>query len=159
MVAIVTGQGLGLQSSSSTALGNRGVLGNAAFGQTGEQVYVNAANGNLMLQDRDQLLLGQGINGAVYRAYNSLGQLNWREGASRTVDGLAGTLNEADSTITLTDWDGSQTKFAFDAARNLYVSTAGVGANVGDANQPGPTVVATTGPRATLQFDAATNSW
>ncbi|OXI15699.1 LysM peptidoglycan-binding domain-containing protein [Burkholderia sp. AU15512] len=159
MVAIVTGQGLGLQSSSSTALGNRGVLGNAAFGQMGEQVYVNAANGNLMLQDRDQLLLGQGINGAVYRAYNSLGQLNWREGASRTVDGLAGTLNEAGSTITLTDWDGSQTKFAFDATRNLYVSTAGVGANVGNANQPGPTAVTTTGPRATLQFDAATNSW
>ncbi|WP_175875910.1 LysM peptidoglycan-binding domain-containing protein [Burkholderia sp. BCC0097] len=159
MVAIVTGQGLGLQSSSSTALGNRGVLGNAAFGQTGEQVYVNAANGNLMLQDRDQLLLGQGINGAVYRAYNSLGQFNWREGASRTVDGLTGTLNEAGSTITLTDWDGSQTKFAFDAARNLYVSTAGVGANVGDANQPGPTAVTTTGPRATLQFDASTNSW
>ncbi|NTZ06233.1 LysM peptidoglycan-binding domain-containing protein, partial [Burkholderia metallica] len=159
MVAIVTGQGLGLQSSSSTALGNRGVLGNAAFGQTGEQVYVNAANGNLMLQDRDQLLLGQGINGAVYRAYNSLGQLNWREGASRTVDGLTGTLNEAGSTITLTDWDGSQTKFAFDAARNLYVSAAGVGANVGDANQPGPTAVTTTGPRATLQFDASANSW
>lgn len=159
MVAIVTGQGLGLQSSSSTALGNRGVLGNAAFGQTGEQVYVNAANGNLMLQDRDQLLLGQGINGVVYRAYNSLGQLNWREGASRTVDGLTGTLNEAGSTITLTDWDGSQTKFAFDAARNLYVSTAGVGANVGDANQPGPTAVTTTGPRATLQFDASANSW
>ncbi|KWO45612.1 hypothetical protein WT97_10815 [Burkholderia sp. MSMB1459WGS] len=135
------------------------MLGNAVFGQTGEQVYVNAANGNLMLRDRDQLLLGQGINGAVYRAYNSLGQLNWREGASRAVDGLTGTLNEVGSTITLTDWDGSQTKFAFDAARNLYVSTAGVGANVGDANQPGPTAVTTTGPRATLQFDAATNSW
>ncbi|MGT0194101.1 LysM peptidoglycan-binding domain-containing protein [Burkholderia pyrrocinia] len=159
MVAIVTGQGLGLQSSSSTALGSRGVLGNAAFGQTGEQVYVNAANGNLMLQDRDQLLLGQGINGAVYRAYNSLGQLNWREGASHTVDGLTGTLNEAGSTITLTDWDGSQTTFAYDAARNLYVSMAGVGANVGDASQPGPTVVTTTGARATLQFDAFTNSW
>lgn len=159
MVAIVTGQGLGLQSSSSTALGGRGVLGNAAFGQTGEQVYVNAANGNLMLQDRDQLLLGQGINGAVYRAYNSLGQLNWREGASRTVDGLTGTLNEAGSTITLTDWDGSQTTFAYDAACNLYVSKAGVGANVGDANQPGPTAVTTTGPRATLQFDGSTNSW
>jgi len=159
MVAIVTGQGLGLQSSSSTALGSRGVLGNAAFGQTGEQVYVNAANGNLMLQDRDQLLLGQGINGAVYRAYNSLGQLNWREGASRTVDGLTGTLNEAGSTITLTDWDGSQTTFAYDAARKLYVSTAGVGASAGDANQPGPLTVTTTGPRATLQFDTAANNW
>uniref|UniRef100_UPI00131E28D4 hypothetical protein n=1 Tax=Burkholderia metallica TaxID=488729 RepID=UPI00131E28D4 len=159
MVAIVTGQGLGLQSSSSTALGNRGVLGNAAFGQTGEQVYVNAANGNLMLQDRDQLLLGQGINGAVYRAYNSLGQLNWRDGVSRKVDGLTGTLNATGSTITLTDWDGSQTTFAYDATRNLYVSTAGVGASAGDANQPGPTAVTTTGPRATLQFDASTNSW
>ncbi|GAU06915.1 Rhs family protein [Burkholderia stabilis] len=135
------------------------MLGNAAFGQTGEQVYVNAANGNLMLQDRDQLLLGQGINGAVYRAYNSLGQLNWREGASRTVGGLTGTVNEAGSTITLTDWDGSQTTFAYDAARNLYVSTAGVGANVGDALKPGPAEVTTTGPRATLRFDASTNSW
>ncbi|QVN23622.1 LysM peptidoglycan-binding domain-containing protein [Burkholderia pyrrocinia] len=159
MVAIVTGQGLGLQSSSSTALGSRGVLGNAAFGQTGEQIYVNAENGNLMLQDRDQLLLGQGINGTVYRAYNSLGQLNWREGASRTVDGLTGTLNAADSTITLTDWDGSVTMFAYDATRKLYVSKAGVGANIGDANKPGPVAVATTGPRATLQFDEQTNSW
>ncbi|VWD13659.1 Rhs family protein [Burkholderia lata] len=174
MVAIVTGQGLGLQSSSSTALGNRGVLGNAAFGQTGEQVYVNAANGNLMLQDRDQLLLGQGINGAVYRAYNSLGQLNWREGATRTVRGLTGAsstvdsatlvndwgaLNTVGSTVTLTDWDGSQTTFAYDATRNVYVSTAGIGANVGNTDKPGPADMTTTGARATLQFDAAANSW
>ncbi|VWC60972.1 hypothetical protein [Burkholderia lata] len=76
MVAIVTGQGLGPQSSSSTALGSRGVLGNAAFGQAGEQVYVNAANGNPMLKDRDQLPLGQGINGSVYRAYR--GNLDFR---------------------------------------------------------------------------------
>ncbi|KVT75692.1 hypothetical protein WT25_02040 [Burkholderia territorii] len=140
-------------------MGSRGVLGNAAFGQTGEQVYVNAANGNLMLQDRDQLLLGQGINGAVYRAYNSQGQLNWREGATRSVGGLTGAPNSAGSTVTLTDWDGSQTTFAYDTTRQLYISTAAVGANVGDTNKAGPADVTTTGARATLQFDAAANCW
>ena len=54
MVAIVTGNGLGLQSSS-LGLGSKGQVGGAAFGQGGEQLYVNAANGNLVIRDRDEL--------------------------------------------------------------------------------------------------------
>ncbi|OLL30852.1 hypothetical protein BTH42_14850 [Burkholderia sp. SRS-W-2-2016] len=144
MVAIVTGNGLGLQSSSALGLGARGQVGNASFGQTGEQIYVNAANGNLVIQDLDQLLLGQGVNSAIHRAYNSLGQFagdNWRPGGSRTVDGLTGTLNTAGSTITRTDWDGTAITYAYDGTRNLYVATSGTGA------------------RATLAFDAASNTW
>ena len=53
MVAIVTGNGLGLQSSSALGLGARGQLGEASAGQAGERIYVNAANGNLIVQDRD----------------------------------------------------------------------------------------------------------
>ncbi|MDR6411297.1 LysM peptidoglycan-binding domain-containing protein [Paraburkholderia terricola] len=144
MVAIVTGNGLGLQSSSALGLGARGQIGEASFGQTGEQIYVNAANGNLVIQDRDQLLLGQGVNSSLYRAYNSQGQLagdNWRPGGMRTVDGLSGTLNAAGSTVSRTDWDGTAITYLYDATRHLYVATSGNGA------------------RNTLSFDAASSTW
>ena len=75
MVAIVTGNGLGLQSSSALGLGSRGQIGNAVFGQNGERLFVNAANGNLIIQDRDQFLAGKGISSELHRAYNSQGQL------------------------------------------------------------------------------------
>ncbi|KVT73106.1 hypothetical protein WK58_13955 [Burkholderia ubonensis] len=162
MVAIVTGQGLGLQMSSALGLGNSGVLGNAPFGQSGEQIYVNAANGNLMLQDRDQLLLGRGVNGAIYRAYNSLGQLTgdgWQSGATRSVSGLSGALNSVGSTVTLTDWDGSQTVFKYDAASGAYVATAQAGVSVSEGQNGGAAVAVPSTARATLAFDAASNAW
>ncbi|WP_185734241.1 LysM peptidoglycan-binding domain-containing protein [Burkholderia stagnalis] len=162
MVAIVTGQGLGLQMSSALGLGNNGVLGNASFGQSGERIYVNAANGNLMLQDRDQLLLGRGVNGAIYRAYNSMGQLTgdgWQSGTTRSVGSLSGALNSVGSTVTLTDWDGSQTVFKYDAASAAYVSTAHSGVSVTDGANGGASVAAPSSSRATLSFDAASNAW
>ncbi|MEZ0604618.1 hypothetical protein ACAX43_21030 [Paraburkholderia sp. IW21] len=144
MVAIVAGNGLGLQSSSALGLGDRGQIGNASFGQTGEQIYVNAATGNLMIQDRDELLLGQGVNSQIYRAYNSQGKLmgdNWRPGGLRTVDGLTGTLNSVGSTVTRTDWDGTAMTYLYDASRKVYVATSGVGA------------------RSVLSFDATSSTW
>ncbi|CAD6548971.1 scabin-related ADP-ribosyltransferase [Paraburkholderia metrosideri] len=163
MVAIVTGNGLGLQSSSALGLGARGQVGSATFGQTGEQIYVNAANGNLVIQDRDQLLLGQGGNASVNRAYNSLGQFagdNWRPGGSRKVDDLTGTLNSAGSKVTLTDWDGSTTVYQYDASRNVYVSTGPIGVSVAQGDfKPGYSDVTSAGAHATLSFDAATHSW
>ncbi|MGF6647339.1 LysM peptidoglycan-binding domain-containing protein [Paraburkholderia sp. GAS82] len=160
MVAIVTGNGLGLQSSSALGLGERGRIGNAAFGQTGEQIYVNAATGNLMIQDRDELLLGQGVNSEIYRAYNSQGKIvgdNWRPGGMRTVDGLTGTLNAAGSTVTRTDWDGSAITYLYDAQRKLYVAMAGVGASA--STGLGFSQVSTTGARATLSFDSSASTW
>ncbi|MBN3815101.1 LysM peptidoglycan-binding domain-containing protein [Paraburkholderia sp. Se-20369] len=162
MVAIVTGQGLGLQMSSALGLGNSGVLGNASFGQSGERIFVNASNGNLMLQDRDQLLLGRGVNGAIYRAYNSMGQLTgdgWQSGTTRSVGSLSGALNSVGSTVTLTDWDGSQTVFKYDAASAAYVSTAQSGVSVTDGANGGASVAAPSSTRATLAFDAASNAW
>ncbi|OXI87197.1 hypothetical protein CFB40_16105 [Burkholderia sp. AU31652] len=144
MVAIVTGNGLGLQSSSALGLGARGQLGTASFGQAREQVYVNAANGNLMVQDLDLMLIGRGVNGAIHRAYNSQGRVaadGWRPGGARTVGELTGKLNEVGSTVTRTDWDGSTIIYGYDAQRRLYVATSGVGA------------------RATLAYDAGLRQW
>ncbi|MBB5447926.1 MULTISPECIES: hypothetical protein, partial [unclassified Paraburkholderia] len=146
MVAIVTGNGLGLQSSSALGLGSLGQIGDAALGQTGEQLYVNAATGNLVIRSQDLMLLGEGVNGTIYRAYNSLGQLsddNWRPGGMRIVDGLTGMLNTAGSTVTRTDWDASAVTYVYDATRNLYVASGGI----------------STGARATLAWDASSGTW
>ncbi|ALN89264.1 hypothetical protein [Lysobacter gummosus] len=144
MVAIVTGNGLGLQSSSALGLGGRGQVGSAGFGKSGEQVFVNAATGNLILRDRDQWLLGRGVDAELYRAYNSQAQLvgeAWRSGTSKQVNGLTGTVNTAGSTVTRTDWDGSRTTYAWDTARSLYVATSGAGT------------------RDTLAWDGGTQRW
>ena len=62
MVAIVSGSSLGLSLGSLRTLGQQGVFGSAAQGRSGEQAYVNVATGNLVLQHRDELLSGRGLD-------------------------------------------------------------------------------------------------
>lgn len=134
MVSIVTGQGLGLERGSGSVLGSRGSLGDAAFGRYGEKVTVNAATGNLVINRADEILIGRGPDNIFSRSYNSLGALNddngdnWRLGAQRKVSGLTGTVNTAGSTITRTDWDGSEIVYSWDASASAYVSKTGAGA-------------------------------
>jgi len=49
MTTIVSGNGLGLLNTSLYVLGPQGGLGQAAQGQAGEQIYVNARSGNLVV--------------------------------------------------------------------------------------------------------------
>ncbi len=134
MVAIVSGNSLGLSLSSLTTLGQRGVLGSSAQGRNGEQSFVNASNGNLVLQDLDDKLIGRGLDINVVRTYNSQGLLNDDNGDNWTVGAfgqrvvLTGTVATAGSTLARTDRDGASATYTWDAARNLYVSSAGAGA-------------------------------
>ncbi|GAB3661473.1 LysM peptidoglycan-binding domain-containing protein [Ramlibacter alkalitolerans] len=132
MVAIVSGIRPGLDLSSREVLGQAGMIGNAAEGRNGQGVYVNVANGLLVLQSRDELLVGRGEDAAVVRTYNSAGVFNDDNGdnwASGVVSlQLAGVLNAAGSTISRTERDGSTAVYTFDAVRSLYVSTEGAGA-------------------------------
>lgn len=73
MVAIFTGTGRGTERGSGFVLGSRGQACSSAFGRYGENVYVNAATGNLAIQRQDEFLLGLGPDDDVDRAYNSLG--------------------------------------------------------------------------------------
>src|SRR5688572_11393233 len=86
MVAIVSGNSLGLSLSSFGTLGSSGVFGNALQGRGSQFAYVNAATGNLVLQNRDELLVSRGLDSASVRTYNSQGALlddnrdNWSMG-------------------------------------------------------------------------------
>src|SRR5260221_12353055 len=99
MVAIVSGVGLGLDKSSAMVLGGNGLLGQAALGRAGDNVYVNAASGNLIIENTDEMLIGLGAQADVAaRTYNSLGTFtdgygaSWAASASRQVTGLTRTV-------------------------------------------------------------------
>ncbi len=134
MVAIVTGTGLGVERGSGFVLGSRGQLGDSAFGRYGEKVTVNAATGNLAIDRVDDVLIGQGIDNVVNRAYNSLGNLvddnsdNWRVGLAKQITTLTGTVNTSGSTVTRLDWDGSDTLYTYDTTLGCYVCKQGAGA-------------------------------
>lgn len=134
MVAIVSGNSLGLSLTSLATLGQRGVLGSAGQGRNGEQGFVNIANGNLVLQDFDDRLEARGLDVVAVRTYNSQGTLNddngdnWTVGPSAQRVQLAGTIGAAGSTLTRTDNDGAQAVYAWNATKNIYVSSAGGGA-------------------------------
>ena len=71
MVAVITGNGLGIGNSSLTQIG-QGPGGSAGLGQDPLNQYVNAANGNLILQTVDEGLLFDGLLLNMLRTYNSL---------------------------------------------------------------------------------------
>ncbi|MDF0607232.1 hypothetical protein HZU77_016600, partial [Neisseriaceae bacterium TC5R-5] len=133
MVAIVSGAGLGLTNGSLTQLGALGQFGTAGVGRGNEQVYLNAANGNLVLQQRDEFLKSAGVDLGVLRTYNSQGQTNdnpaWRLGVSRQIGSLQGTLNSAGSSVLRTGEDGQQVRYTFDTSRNAYIARDGAGAD------------------------------
>lgn len=135
MVAMFTGLGAGIERGSGSVLGNAGLLWSGGLGRADERVLVNAATGNLVVQQQDELLIGRGPDVAVGRSYNSLGNLsdengdNWRQSTDRRVHGLTGTANTSGSTVKRVSADGSEITYAWTAAQSAYVATDGAGAH------------------------------
>jgi len=138
MVAIVSGNSLGLSLSSLETLGQRGAFGNAENGRTGGRVYVNAATGNLVLQDHDDRLVARGLDAVALRTYNSQGLLtddngdNWSNGIFTGQLALVDKkvpLGTAGSMLVRTAMDGAQATYTYDAEEERYNSTAGSGAH------------------------------
>lgn len=129
MVAIVSGNGIGLTLASLAGLGKN----NATMGQGSEAAYVNIANGNLVLQDRDDRLTGSGAVLEVVRTYNSQGLIhddnadNWWINGYRRIANLTGTANNDGSTVQRLDADGSALTYRYDAASGIYLPDAASG--------------------------------
>ena len=136
MVAIVSGNSLGLTSSSLDRLGQPGSLGQSVAGRAGEGVYVNSTTGNLVVQRTDELLMGVGPDAQLLRTYNSQGQFdgdngdNWRIGFYRQVKALTGGsgLNTAGSSIVRIEADGAERLYTYDAGSGKYLNATGTGA-------------------------------
>jgi len=133
MVAIFTGLGAGAERGSGNVLGRSGLLGSSSLGRSAEQVLLNAATGNLMIQQKDEMLVGLGPDASVARTYNSLGDLsdengdNWRQSTDRRVYGLIGGQNAANSTVKRVSADGSEITYTWDTNKLLYVAKDGSG--------------------------------
>ncbi|WP_266157646.1 LysM peptidoglycan-binding domain-containing protein [Dyella silvatica] len=144
MVAVIAGNGLGLDNTSLTQLGQASG-GQGAIGQGRVNQYLNVANGNLVLQGQDQGLIFDGTPLNALRTYNSQGQLSgnqgWLFGFGQTVNGLSGTVNTVGSTIVRTGDDGSAVTYTYNATLGVYVSSGQSGA------------------QDTLAWNAASSTW
>ena len=136
MVAIVSGNSLGLTSSSLDRLGQQGAVGQNVAGRAGQGVYVNSTTGNLVVQRTDELLMGVGPDAQLLRTYNSQGQFdgdngdNWRIGFYRQVKALTGGsgLNTAGSSIVRVEADGAERLYTYDTGSGKYLNAIGTGA-------------------------------
>ncbi|MGC3997062.1 MAG: hypothetical protein QM767_05875 [Anaeromyxobacter sp.] len=123
MVAIFSGNSLGLNLSSLTSLGGRGLFGSSTQGQGGERAYVNVFSGNLVLQRGDALLVGNGPDTSALRTYNSQGAYDfdgngdfWQGAPTRAIQDLGG------GRLRRIDTDGSTCDYAWDAAKGAYLA-------------------------------------
>ncbi len=124
MTQIFTGQGLGLHGSS-LGLGSYGPKGAAALGQGGESVYVNAANGNLVLSQSDGFLADIGFGLDLFQTYNSRGESNpWCFNFQSRLE-VSGTMNTEGSSVTRIDEDGHRSRFIFNSIRQAYLPEEG----------------------------------
>ena len=133
MVAIVAGNGVGLLTGSGNVLGSKGQVGDAQMGRGTDRIYLNATNGNLVIQGQDDALVGVGPDTIALRTYNSQGTFaddngdNWSTGLFRRVYGVTGTANTAGSTVTRQAEDGSEAIYTWNASASRYQSFAGSG--------------------------------
>jgi YD repeat-containing protein len=131
MVALVSGNSLGLNLTSLATLGARGVAGTAAIGRGTDRAYVNVANGNLVIQNRDDALAAPGPWIDSLRTYNSQEHL----GGDHRLPGLqpprlttTGGIANVNSSIVRKDADGGEDLYLYDFNRAAYISTDGAGA-------------------------------
>lgn len=134
MVGIISGNSLGLSSGSLATLGQKGLIDQAESGRNGERVYVNVANGNLVVQGLDESLVNHQLPIELLRTYNSQGQLGDAghglgfSGIQRQRIDVVGTLGQADSKLIRIDRDGATSTYTWQAdGRNVYQSTDGGG--------------------------------
>ena len=126
MVAVISGNGLGLLNGSLSQLGQAPGSGSATIGQGKQASYVNAATGNLVLQSADSGLIFDGLAISQLRTYNSQGVFSggygWSYGFNRKLT-LSGTANTVGSSLVRTSDDGDSVTYAYDATSGLYLSS------------------------------------
>jgi len=138
MVAIISGQYLGLKANSENQISPNG---NASLGQGRESVFVNSSTGNVYIQGRDEYLSTIGLDLPITRIYNSLGNFDgdnadqWQMSIVRRLRIISGTT-AAETRIFRSNGDGAEIEFFYDSITNTYVSKSGSGAHESIKSNP-----------------------
>lgn len=128
---IVAGEGLGLFNTQ------RANTGSGPLGQGSERIALNVANGNLILNRLDQILVANGVDLPLMRTYNSQGLLNsgntsnFRFSVNRKITSDAGYIpSYLNNAIIRIGEDGYETRYQHKPGENfVFVSTDGDGAH------------------------------
>ena len=129
MTSIIFNQGLGLTDSSLNQLSGHFNGGTAGIGQGGVNHYVNAATGNLVLTDHDEILVGKGVDIVAQRTYNSQGEWNdsdrngWRFGFERKL--VLGADRASQFYLVL--GDGNLVQYQYNSATQQFEPKEGEG--------------------------------
>src|SRR3989339_102457 len=110
---LISSASLGSQNSSLDAIGS--VYDGRSLGQASQHVFVNAATGNLHVQDYLRPFQFLGFQVKLGFTYNSVDNL-WRPS-------LGKSLTQNQQTVSLTAEDGSQINFQFNQEANSYIAT------------------------------------
>lgn len=166
MTTIISGHNLGLDDTSLRILNRRDSAGAGSLNQNADQqVYVNAANGNLVIQEQDTLLASRGQDFTLVRTYNSRGRMNSSVNAMSDwgwtwQTDIALTKNTDTFGTTKVDGyevaygDGAAKYFDYDATRKLWVSTDGAGAFETLGKQADGSFVLTRADQSIVKFDS-----
>ncbi len=128
MAIIVSGYERGLLDSSFGTLGLGDRTSQSDPG-SGNQLYVNVANGNLVLQERDAYLPSLGDDYQRVRTYNAQGQRFGEDGWSDSNRIRLERHGEGDGTYySVTYGDGSRFVYRLNGTTGLYESVDGAGA-------------------------------
>ncbi len=128
MTSIIGGYDTGLFDSSLFLL-NRDDKSAGGTAGHGEELYVNIANGNLVVMHKDAYLPSQGEDYYLARTYNSRGTWGGTDGPSWSNNSAVLELSQiTNNKITLVNADTSRFVFAYDAASDSYISVDGAGA-------------------------------
>lgn len=119
MTQIFTGEGLGSHNALSTREGHSTEVN--GLGQTGNNIQVNVANGNMVLRQEDGFLADQGFGLHLFQTYNSQGKGNWIFNMHTSLS-FQGLLNQTGSCIQRLDEEGHISQFFFDATKGYYLT-------------------------------------
>ncbi|MFM2409443.1 MAG: hypothetical protein RL481_271, partial [Pseudomonadota bacterium] len=133
MTAIFFGfNGTGIERNNAWFLGARAQMGNPLQGRGGDNVFVNAANGSLVIQNSDEIVFGQGPDAVVGRTYNSSGKFgqqgsktatdadNWLFNQQRFIRMTQKDPGDQGSKLQLTDWDGTVINWTYVNGQSYY---------------------------------------
>lgn len=162
-VTLVGGSETGLLDTSVTQLNRNERSANDTTGAD-EALYVNVANGNLIIQHRDAYLPSFGADYDLVRTYNSRGvpsdahqhdDARWFFSTGMRLDVRNGSQGRH---FEVEYGDGSVFKYFWDATRGLYVSTDGAGAHETivelSSAQDGATFILTRADQTRAFFDS-----